>query len=116
KAGRIDDFKQKPLLYRRPRTVRVEELKLPGNLERGWAKILFIDDAVVTNHESLDPSDAILRRRRDEREATDHHTLDHKIQLTKRSRGALTLQNLKVVSVVRVVCRVALLNRPADFL
>src|SRR5262249_23195284 len=68
-----------------------------------WSEILFPDDAILTDHEGLDSGDSVLRWSSDERETADHRSLDHIVQLTKRSRRSLTLQDLEEVAVVRFI-------------
>src|SRR5688572_25289968 len=88
------------LLDRRPALVGIEPLHLLERLERCGAEVLFVDHAVVADDEGLDASDAILRGGRGQREAADHHFVYDEVELSKRCRGSLSLQDLEVVPTV----------------
>ena len=102
---------------RAPALVRVEALHRPEGLERLRAEVLLPDDSVVADEERLHAGLLVVRRRRDEGEATDHRALDDEVELAERRRRALPLQDLEVVAVVRLVLvPVALRDRAGDLL
>ena len=55
----------------------------------------------MIDDERLHAGDAVFRRRRDQRESANHGAADHVVELAQRRGGALALQDLKDVAVIR---------------
>ena len=69
----------------------------------------------MAHDEGLHAGHQVLRRRGDQGEAADHHTLHHEVQLPERRRRTLPFQHLEVVPMVwRRALGVALRDRPGD--
>src|SRR5262249_15619282 len=86
-------------------------------VERFWSEIFLVDHAVVTDDEGSHAGDTVFSGCGDQREAADHSAFHHKIQFTKGSRRALSLQDFEKVPVIRFrTAGVALLDRFGDVL
>src|SRR5271167_209802 len=69
----------------------------------------------MADDERLDAGDAVVCRRRHQREPTDHYAFDYEVELAQRRCRALSLQKLEVVSVKRLTAlRVAFFDRLRD--
>src|SRR5262249_18467316 len=104
-------------LHRSPARIGVEAINCPRDRQRVRTEVLFINNAVLTDHEGLHPSHSILSRRRKQREAADHHTLHNIIELSQRRRRSLAFEDVKEVSPIRFIATgVTSRNRLCDIL
>src|SRR5579862_478568 len=85
---------------RSPRLIRIEDLHLFEEIERVWSEILLVHNSVIADDERLHARHAILRRRGDQSEASDHDAFDHVVEPAQRSIGTLSLENLEEVPMV----------------
>ena len=69
-------------------------------LEGVRPEILFVDNAVVTDHEGFYSGNAVLGGRGDESEAPDHDALDYVIELSKGCGGTLSFEDFEEVPVI----------------
>src|SRR5258705_4992012 len=103
------------LRHRCPASIRIEPLHLRERVERAFAEVLLVDDAVVADHEGLDAGQPVFGRRRRQRKAADHHAVDDEVHLAEWRRGPLALEGLEEIAVVRLRTRVvALRDCPRD--
>src|SRR5262245_29221815 len=84
-----------------PGLVWIEPIDCTSKFERLWTKVLFIYNAVVTDHEGFYASETVLCGKRDECEATDHHVFHNEVEFTKRCGWSLTFQYFEEVTVIR---------------
>src|ERR1700704_3905505 len=104
-----------PFRHWRPAAIRIEPLHLRERVERAFAEVLLVDDAVVADHECLAPGPPVFGRRRRQRKAADHHGVDDEVHLAEWRRGPLAFEGLEEIAVVRLRTRVvALRDRPRD--
>src|SRR5580658_2275140 len=100
-----------------PGLVRVVALHRRRDFRSIGPKVLLVDDSAVADDKSLDTRDLVLGGPSHHRKSANNHAVDHVVEFSVRSRGALTLQNFEIVAVERLPFgRVTLLNRFCDCL
>ena len=99
-----------------PGLVGVVAIHVLHDLEGIAAKVLLVNSAFVADHESVDSSDPVLGRRRDQRKASEHCSLDYEVEPAKSRSVTLAFQYLEIVTVERrrLIRRVALFDGPCD--
>src|SRR5438477_10933070 len=108
----------RPLVFSHfPGLVGVKGIHPLEGLHRVRSKILFVNDAVSSDHECLHSGHAIFCRRGRKAEPADHRASDHEIYFTPRRSRTLLLQHFEIVTVIRLtLIAVALLQGLGDFL
>src|SRR5215469_2908036 len=101
-----------------PRLVRVVTLHLLDDRKRVGAQVFLVDDPIVANDESLDSSDAVFHRDRNQSESPDHDALDDVVELAESRCRTLSLQDFEIVAVVSraLFGRIAFLDRASHSL
>src|ERR1700751_4030717 len=81
-----------------PRLVRIEPLHLLKFIKCVGSKILFVDDAILTDGEGSYSRRRVFGRCGNQSKAANHHAFHDKIHFTKGSRRSLSFENFKEIS------------------
>src|ERR1700720_1922293 len=98
-----------------PSLIWIVAIHLFKGLQRLRSEVLLINNSVRTDNEGLHSCNAILSRRRRQREPPDHGVSDDEIHLAHRSSRPLPFQHLEIVAMERLAFfRVTFLQRFRD--
>src|SRR5215475_55893 len=95
-----------------PSWIRIVQADFLCNVDGIWAKILFIDNPVITDNKSFDTSYTVLGGYCKQRESSDHRPVNDIIQAPKTSCWPLSLKYFEIIAMIARarVSRVSFLN------